>query len=343
MDINKLKRDYDKYFRPDAEYLKGMPDLQNGDFKGGPIERVGISGFKLPLNILTKSGDTMEVMATIDGMVSLDADKKCINMSRILRSFYKFKDETFTLNKLRDILDSYKQDLDSFDATININFQYRMWLDSLVSTNNDGQTIGPEGGWQYYNITFTGDMNKYGDFRKTMVLDFIYSSTCPCSTELSMYNANVLGVYGAPHAQRSTMRCYIDFDGMLWIEDVVSMLRDSLKTETQVFVKREDEANFSWLCGSDPKFVEDAIRRVADAFDKDADIVDLVEDDMSIESIIKNDLGWIYDYKLVCSHNESLHSHNAIAVLVKDRNKDKDKRSRFSSSVSIDELKSLVR
>ncbi len=314
MEIKKLSRRYDSQFEPSNEYLENMPDLQNGEFIGTPIERVGISGFHLPLHISTKGGGVVEVLATIDGMVSLEADKKGINMSRILRSFYKFKDETFSIDLLGDILKAYKKDLDSFDATINISFMYRMWQESLVSRSKSGEK---EGGWQYYNVTLTGDINKLGEFRKTMILDFIYSSTCPCSTELSMYNAEVLGVYGAPHAQRSTMRCYFDFDDMLWIEDVVDELRSALKTETQVFVKREDEANFSWLCGSDPKFVEDAIRVVAD-------------------SINSNKIP-VLDYKLICSHNESLHSHNAIAVYVNPSN------TRFTGNVSIDELKSLVK
>ncbi len=335
--MKNLKRDYDESFAPDKEYLSGMPDLQNGEFIGTSIERVGISGFHLPLKISTRSGSEIEVLATIDGMVSLDADKKGINMSRILRSFYKFKDEVFTMNKLGDILRTYKNDLDSFDATININFQYRMWQDSLVSVTKDGE---PEGGWQYYNITFTGDLNKNDVFRKTMILDFVYSSTCPCSTELSFYNAEQLGVYGAPHAQRSTMRCYLDFDGMLWIEDVIDNLRVALKTETQVFVKREDEANFSWLSGSNPKFVEDAIRDTKYMFDKWMDMIDQMEDDMSTEQLMSLDTGYINDYKLICSHNESLHSHNAIAVAVKDS---KHMQTRFSPYVSIDELKSLVK
>ena len=87
------------------------------------------------------------------------------------------------------------------------------------------------------------------------------------------------------------MLCYVYF-----IEDLQELCLAALQTETQVMVKREDEQAFAEKNGSYLKFVEDAVR--------------LLYDKLNSESRIK-------DFKIVASHNESLHSHNAISVIVK--------------------------
>ena len=44
-----------------------------------------------------------------------------------------------------------------------------------------------------------------------------------------------------PHSQRSVARISIEFNEMVWIEDLKEICEKALKTETQVIVKREDE------------------------------------------------------------------------------------------------------
>lgn len=291
--VKDLKHEYDGSFVPSQEYLDSMPDLQNEDFVGIPIDFVGIHNFHLPIRIKEKSGDTQEVMASITGMVSLDANHAGINMSRIIRSFYKSKDDVFDINKLEEVLRNYQKDLKTFDAHILMNFKYRIWQDALRSTKDDGT---PEGGWQYYNITFDCNLDVTGEFKKIMHMDYVYSSACPCSTALSNHAALSRGVYGIPHSQRSNARISIEFDELIWIEDVLDMCNKALTTETLVFCKRQDEQAFAEKNGAQPKFVEDAIRYLADTLNSNAAVK---------------------DYKVICSHQESLHSHDAVAVITK--------------------------
>lgn len=291
--VKDLKHEYDKEFVPTQEYLDSMPDLQNEDFVGIPIDFVGIHNFHLPIRIKERSGDTQEVMASISGMVSLDANHAGINMSRIIRSFYKSKNDIFDINKLEEVLRNYQKDLKTFDAHILMNFKYRIWQDALRSTKDDGT---PEGGWQYYNITFDCNLDVTGEFKKVMHVDYVYSSACPCSTALSNHAALSRGVYGIPHSQRSNARLSIEFDELIWIEDVLEMCNKALTTETLVFCKRQDEQAFAEKNGAQPKFVEDAIRYLADV--------------LNSNSAVK-------DYKVICSHQESLHSHDAVAVITK--------------------------
>ena len=214
-------------------------------------------------------------------------------MSRIIRTFYKSADQAFDINALEEVLRSYQSDLKSFDAHILMNFKYRIWQDALVSKKEDGT---PEGGWQYYNVTFDANLDRTGEFKKVIHFDYIYSSACPCSTELSLYNAYQEGVYCIPHSQRSIAHISVEFDDMVWIEDLLAMCKQAIPTETQVFVKRADEGNFAWLNGANVIFVEDAIRRLY---------------------TVLNDSKNIRDFKIICSHRESLHSHNAVAVITK--------------------------
>ena len=82
----------------------------------------------------------------------------------------------------------------------------------------------------------------------------------------------------------------------LFIEQVHAMALEALKTETQVMVKREDEQAFAELNGAYPKFVEDAARLLFAELDKNQSVV---------------------DFQVSCAHLESLHSHDAVAVIQK--------------------------
>lgn len=310
--VKDLKREYDSTFAPSQEYLDSMPDLQNSDFVGIPIDFVGIHNFHLPIRIKEKNGDTQEVMASITGTVSLDASNRGINMSRIIRTFYKSKDDIFDINKLEEVLRNYQKDLKTFDAHLLMNFKYRIWQDALRSVKEDGT---PEGGWQYYNITFDCNLDHNGEFKKIMWVDFIYSSACPCSTELSQHAALNRGVFGIPHSQRSNARIGIEFDELLWIEDVIELCRQALVTETLVFCKRQDEQAFAELNGANIKFVEDAIRYMANELNQHSSVA---------------------DYKVICSHQESLHSHDAVAVITKGI-----KNSVFNHHVTLGEWQSM--
>lgn len=313
--VAELSHEYDASFRPSKNYLSSMPDIQNtaGASIHMPINMVGISNFLMPLRVIQKDGGHQEVQASISGTVSLEAKKAGINMSRIIRTAYRSIDDVLSIDKLCDVLTNYKKDLDTFDAHIILKFPYRMWQNSLRSRNEDGTL---NGAWQYYDVVFDVNLDRDGKFTKRMYLDFVYSSACPCSTALSEHAALSRGKYGIPHSQRSVARIGLEFDKMIWIEDVVYACRKALKTETLVICKREDEQAFAELNGSHTKFVEDAIRILADMCEK---------------------MPKVKDYRIVLSHNESLHSHNAIALRVKGVSNG------FSQDVSYDELMSLVK
>ncbi|MHA6267300.1 GTP cyclohydrolase FolE2 [Aliiroseovarius sp. CAU 1755] len=287
-----LNRDYPSDFAPDAAYKASMPDLQNGPaslIQGAKrhIQHVGISNFRLPIRYHTRDGEDVTLETSVTGTVSLEAGKKGINMSRIMRSFYAHAEKTFSFDVIEAALDDYKTDLESLDARIEMRFSYPARVQSLRSGLS---------GYQFYDIALELVEHR-GKRRKFMHLDYVYSSTCPCSLELSEHARQMRGQLATPHSQRSVARISVEKvkqPQTFWFEDLIDICRAAVPTETQVMVKREDEQAFAELNAANPIFVEDAARLFCEH---------LQQDDR------------IGDFRVVASHQESLHSHDAVSIL----------------------------
>jgi GTP cyclohydrolase I len=114
---------------------------------------------------------------------------------------------------------------------------------------------------------------------------------------LSEHARRQRGQLATPHSQRSVARISVvlaERQPRLWFEDLVELCRKAVATETQVMVKREDEQAFAELNAANPIFVEDAARLFCEQ----------LQDDPRIG-----------DFRVIASHQESLHSHDAISVL----------------------------
>ncbi len=284
-------RAYPDAFQADEAYKASMPDLQNGPsslIRGAKqqIQHVGISNFRLPIRFHTRDNGDLTLETSVTGTVSLEAEKKGINMSRIMRTFYKHAEETFSFEVIERALDAYKSDLESFDARIQMRFSFPMKVASLRSGLS---------GYQYYDIAL--ELVETAGVRKKIVhLDYVYSSTCPCSLELSEHARQFRGQLATPHSQRSVARIsvLVEDGPCLWFEDLIDRARAAVPTETQVMVKREDEQAFAELNAANPIFVEDAARLFAEQLQLDARIS---------------------DFRVIASHQESLHSHDAVSVM----------------------------
>ncbi|MFC7703926.1 GTP cyclohydrolase FolE2 [Plastorhodobacter daqingensis] len=286
-----LSRTYPAGFEADEAYKASLPDLQNGPaslIKGArqQIQHVGISNFRLPIRFHTRDNGDLTLETSVTGTVSLEAEKKGINMSRIMRSFYNHAERTFSFGVIEAALDDYKSDLESLDARIQMRLSFPMRVTSLRSGLQ---------GYQYYDIALEL-IEQAGARKKIMHLDYVYSSTCPCSLELSEHARRTRGQLATPHSQRSVARLSVEIVGAqcLWFEDLIDLCRAAVPTETQVMVKREDEQAFAELNAANPIFVEDAARSFCGELLKDKRIG---------------------DFRVVASHQESLHSHDAVSIL----------------------------
>ncbi len=288
-----IAREFDAAFKPSKAYRDSLPDMMEAQdaIQGAPvaIQHVGVSNFRLPLRYRTAAGKSVTLETSVTGTVSLDADLKGINMSRIVRSFYEHRGDVFAPDLLRTILQRYRQRVESLTARVRLSFSYPVLQRSLRSKLD---------GYQYYPVVFEGAIDERGRFRKFIEFDFVYSSACPCSAELSEHARDVRSAYAIPHSQRSKARLRVEVSrgARLTIEDLVAHGVAALKTETQVMVKREDEQAFAELNGTHIKFVEDAARLLYAELQKDRRIV---------------------DFQVACAHFESLHSHDAVSVICK--------------------------
>lgn len=305
------ERHYDENFVVTPEYKESLPDLQNGPsslIQGEPvaIQQVGIHNFRLPITYKKRGGGSISLETSVTGTVSLAAHAKGINMSRIIRTFYEHQAETFSLNHLDDVLRDYNKKIGGMEARIIMRFSYPMLNESLRSGLF---------GYQYYDVAFESRMDRRGHVRRYIHFDFVYSSTCPCSYELAQHAIETRNVAATPHSQRSVARVSIETQGFVWIEDLRDMCLEALQTETQVMVKREDEQAFAELNAANLKFVEDAVRLLYKVLNADERI---------------------RDFKVVASHQESLHSHDAVSVIVKGVN------GGFSAEIEPSTMTSLI-
>jgi GTP cyclohydrolase IB len=201
-----------------------------------------------------------------------------------MRSFYAHAEREFSFGVIEAALDDYKADLGSFDARIQMRLSFPMQMPSLRSGLS---------GWQYYDIALEL-VEQAGVRKRIMHLDYVYSSTCPCSLELSEHARAARGQLATPHSQRSVARLSVELTGEIWFEDLIDLARKAVVTETQVMVKREDEQAFAELNAANPIFVEDAARLFCESLRADPRVG---------------------DFRVIASHQESLHSHDAISLL----------------------------
>lgn len=291
----------------------GRPDVP------GTLDRVGMSNIEVVLRDREPDGTVLRVPGRADITVDLaDPDVKGIHMSRLYLLLQAgFDDEPFgpTLvdRLLRDAVAS--QTGSSAASRIAVRFDHTRRRPSLLSEHS---------GWRSYPVRVASELRD-GRVRHEVTVEITYSSTCPCSAALSrqllqdsfdrrfggrssvptesvhtwLGTAGAIG--GLPHAQRSEGEVTV-----VWAEDavpgdfglgrLVDLAEQAVATPVQAVVKRVDEQDFARLNAENPMFCEDAARRLRATFD-------------STEGVA--------DYRIAVRHLESLHPHDAVAVVTK--------------------------
>ena len=280
-----LSRSYPS-FAPDDAYRAGLPDTQRaGPVLGADraIQHVGIAGFRVPMRIPVAGGE-QSAPVTVTGTVGLAAGRKGIDMSRIIRGVHARADAPLGFPFADGVVDGFLSELGAEEARLVLAFPFALRQPSLRS--------GMEG-WQYYDAAI--EVAEAGGRRVRVAhLDYVYSSTCPCSLELTEHARRTRAQLATPHSQRSLARLSVETDGSVTPEDLVALCRGAVPTETQVMVRRPDEQAFGELNAAHPVFAEDAARLFAEGI-----------------AALPSARG----FRVVVSHRESLHSHDAVAVL----------------------------
>lgn len=269
------------------------------------IPRVGINRFRLPIELTNKFGQTRSHDAEASMYVSLNENKNGVSMSRLVTILQSTAlEQRLGPAMFKTIVERYREELrdetdnDLIDtAFLRLKFNFPVKQKALKSEN---------WGWQYYPVEVEAKSTTAKGFEYFVTVTYEYSSTCPCSLSMAKqyereYMAGLtnegVGI-GVPHSQRSTLTCkaQVKEGEQFFIEDLVMLLKAAIPTETQSLVKRVDEQAFAILNGTHPMFVEHATKRV---------------------SMVLNEEPKIVDWLVQLEHIESLHSHNAAAVIYK--------------------------
>lgn len=296
----------DDILKCDSKDASGLNDFQKLPTEDMiAIPRVGITSFRLPIELINKYGEKRSHDCSANMYVSLNANKNGVSMSRLCTILQQVAAEkTLGADFFKTVVGRYKEelrdetDIEPIDASfLKIKFNYPIKQKSLKSDN---------WGWQYYACEFEAKETKERGFEFFITVDYLYSSTCPCSLSMAkQYEREFqegkitegVGI-GVPHSQRSKMTCKVKVDTSkeFFIEDLITIIRKGIPTETQSLVKRVDEQAFAILNGTHPMFVEHATKRISKALNASPILLD-----------------WLVQLE----HIESLHSHNAAAVIFK--------------------------
>jgi GTP cyclohydrolase I len=123
------------------------------------------------------------------------------------------------------------------------------------------------------------------DFVVTVVVPV--TTLCPCSKAISRYGA---------HNQRGKVTFAVRFTKPIWIEDLIQLVESSASSELYSLLKRPDEKAVTEHAYEHPVFVEDLVRSIAVKANADPRIA------------------W---YRVEAENYESIHNHNAYAMIEK--------------------------
>ena len=251
-----------------------MKDIQNErDYRNIPIDKVGIKNLRYPITVLDRRNRFQHTVATINMYVDLPHEYKGTHMSRFVEMLHLFRPEV-SLKNISVILGEMKKHLDAASAQIEVTFPYFIEKKSPVSNSP---------GLMDYSCSFIGSSDPQDKIDLVSVVVVPISSVCPCSKEISDVGA---------HNQRGQVRLSTRFHKFIWIEDMIELVESCASCEVYSVLKRVDEKHVTEKGFSNPKFVEDIVRDVAEKLKRDSNIT------------------W---FSVSAENFESIHNHSAYA------------------------------
>jgi len=271
--------------------INDLPDIQHSETSNFPIyiNQVGVSEVKVPFKLDSLYGGTHELIAKVEMTTDLDPQIKGISMSKLLRTLSNYLDKPLKHDLIRKILEEFKIAVETNSKNSSIKFEFEMALNKKSPKSN---LVFP----QYYQCSFAGRLS--GDsFQFSQKVRVPYASYCPCSFSLCN-DLKVKGAIGIPHAQR----CYADLlvevkpEHTVWLETLIEVVENSVSNKVYPLLRRVDEQEVAKTAALNLQFVEDSIRRIGNSLNQEE---------------------LIFDWLVRCTHEENIHTSNAIAVMWK--------------------------
>ncbi|MGE5338722.1 MAG: GTP cyclohydrolase FolE2 [Gemmatimonadota bacterium] len=260
---------------PDQMFL---PDVQaSTDGRNVAIQRVGIKGLTHPVTIATPDGPQPSV-AAIDMYVALPPTQKGTHMSRFIEVL---RDHRTPLSpaSLQLMLTTMLERLEASDGSIELRFPYFLRKSAPIS--------GVES-LMDYRVVLAAEHRDGGTIVRQTITAPV-TSLCPCSKKVANYGA---------HNQRSELTVAVELVGEMTIDEQIRIAEQAASAELWGLLKRPDEKYVTELAYDNPKFVEDMVRDIAVALNRDARVV---------------------AYTVEAENFESIHNHSAFARIEHDK------------------------
>jgi len=256
-----------------------MPDVQaSADVRNVAIDRVGVKEITYPIRLRTPDGGEQTTVAKVNMYVALPHYQKGTHMSRFLEVLNDHTSEPLTPDRIPLLTGAIRERLNAQVAHFEARFTYFIKKPAPVT----GHT-----GLMDYEVTFECTANGKTDF--VMGVAAPAASLCPCSKEISKYGA---------HNQRCRIEARVRTRKMMWIEELVTLLENAASCPVFAVLKRPDEKWVTERAFENPKFVEDIVRDLALALQKDTRV------------------RW---YTINSENYESIHNHNAYAQITRGK------------------------
>ena len=249
---------------PDRFWL--LPDIQSqADCRDLEIDAVGIKDLRYPISIQAHGG-TVPTIATLSMTVRLPASAKGTHMSRFVE-LLESRTEPLDHARFEALVREMLARLEAAAGTIEMRFPYFVTKTAPVSGVQSKLD---------HEVCWRGSASETGQYALRMRVTVPATSLCPCSKEISAYGA---------HNQRSHISIDAALAGEMAIEELVSIAERSASCETYGLLKRADEKHVTERAYDNPKFVEDLVRDVALALDRDPRVKAYVVEAENFESI----------------------------------------------------------
>src|SRR6185369_15267372 len=242
-----------------------IPDTQSErDGRHLLIQRVGIKDVRWPIT-LQVAGRPQDSVALWDLDVALPAEQKGTHMSRFV-AWLDAQDEPLDAARLRAGLAVMLDKLGATEGRIDARFSF--FLRKRAPVSGVQSLLDYQGRWIAES--------RGGVASLWAEVGVPVKSLCPCSKEISDYGA---------HNQRSLVTIRAELKAPVEWHELVRFAEDNASSELWPLLKRADEKWVTEHAYENPKFVEDLVRDVALAVNRDPRIGRYTIDVENFESI----------------------------------------------------------
>lgn len=256
-----------------------IEDVQGrADLRRIPINKVGIKDIFHPVRVRDRAGGDQHTVANFNMYVNLPHDFKGTHMSRFVEILHRGERE-ICVDSFTKMLADMTEHLDATAGHIEMSFPYFVMKKAPIS--------GVES-LMDYKVSMHGE-HREGKTSVWLKVVVAATSLCPCSKKISAYGA---------HNQRSHITISARIAEHMWLEELIDLAEREASCEVYGILKRPDEKFVTERAYDNPKFVEDIVRDVAMALNREPRV---------------------RAYAVECENFESIHNHSAYALIEHDK------------------------